>query len=296
MKKLFGGLNITWPKLIIWAVIAGVYTGIMAYLPQTTDTSFADISIHFDWWILFGILIIVNSKTPVESALKCFVFFLISQPIVYLVQVPFNVLGWGIFGYYKYWFIITLLTLPMGYVGWYMRKNKWWSILILFPMLLFLGQHYGTYLTEVISFFPNHLLSTIFCLATMIIYPLYVFDDKKIKRAALIISIVIIIFCTALVAVNGPVSYHTDLLISDTDITPDFDDTYTVEFTDPSYGDLNIRYEESIESYIVGTDLRKLGQTQVILRSPEGEEYVYDIIVERHSYKIKSADSDEWRD
>ena len=84
-RKCFGELNITWPKLIIWAIIAGVYTGIMAMIPAARDTSFADISITFEVWILFGILIIMNSKTAVESALKCFVFFLISQPIVYLV-------------------------------------------------------------------------------------------------------------------------------------------------------------------------------------------------------------------
>ncbi len=63
MKKLFGGLNITWIKLIIFAVIAGLYTGAMAALPVTKDTSFADISITFEWWVLFGIIIIMNSKT-----------------------------------------------------------------------------------------------------------------------------------------------------------------------------------------------------------------------------------------
>ena len=82
MKKLFGQLNLTWPKLVIFAVIAGVWTGAMAALPFTKDTSFADISISFEWWVLFGILIIVNSQSPVDSALKCFVFFLISQPLV----------------------------------------------------------------------------------------------------------------------------------------------------------------------------------------------------------------------
>ena len=101
MKKLFGSINLKWPRLIAFAVIAGVYTGIMAMLPAVRDTSFADISISFEWWILFGILIIVNSKTPWDSALKCFAFFLISQPLAYLVQVPFSSLGWGIFGYYR---------------------------------------------------------------------------------------------------------------------------------------------------------------------------------------------------
>ena len=48
LRKLFGGLNLTWPRLIVFAVIAGVYTGLMALLPAAKDTSFADISISFE--------------------------------------------------------------------------------------------------------------------------------------------------------------------------------------------------------------------------------------------------------
>ena len=81
MKKLFGGINLTWKKLIIFAVIAGVYTALMAMIPITKDTSFRDIAIMIEWWILFGIIIICNSKSPLDSALKCFVFFLIKSKI-----------------------------------------------------------------------------------------------------------------------------------------------------------------------------------------------------------------------
>jgi len=88
LKRMFGGIDLTWKKLIIFAVIAGVYTAVMAILPFTENTSFEDITISFEVWILFGILIITNSRSPKDSAMKCFVFFLISQPIVYLLQVP----------------------------------------------------------------------------------------------------------------------------------------------------------------------------------------------------------------
>ena len=109
MKKLFGGINLTWKKLILFAVITAVYTAIMAILPFTQDTSFRDIAIFFEWWILFGIIIIANSKSPLDSALKCFVFFLRSQPLIYLLQVPFSWQGWGLFGYYK------ILKTPLGW-------------------------------------------------------------------------------------------------------------------------------------------------------------------------------------
>lgn len=68
MEKVFGSLKITWPKLIIFAVVTGVYTGVMASLPITKDTSFADISITFECWILFGIIIIVNSTKLILEA------------------------------------------------------------------------------------------------------------------------------------------------------------------------------------------------------------------------------------
>ena len=89
IKKLFGGINLTWPKLIIFAVAAGVYTGLINQVPFLLDTSLRDIAIMYECWVLFGIIIIMNSKSALDSALKCFVFFLISQPLVYLTEVPF---------------------------------------------------------------------------------------------------------------------------------------------------------------------------------------------------------------
>ena len=60
LKKIFGGINLTWKRLIIFAIIAGIYTAIMAILPITDNTSFKDITINFEVWILFGIIIIMN--------------------------------------------------------------------------------------------------------------------------------------------------------------------------------------------------------------------------------------------
>ena len=57
IKKLFGEINLTWGKLIIFAILAGVYTAIMAMLPIVRNTSFSDLTVTFEVWILFGILI-----------------------------------------------------------------------------------------------------------------------------------------------------------------------------------------------------------------------------------------------
>ena len=68
MKKLFGGINLTWKKLIIFSVIVAIYTAVMAIIPVTQDTSFRDISATLEWWILFGVIIIYNSKSNLDSA------------------------------------------------------------------------------------------------------------------------------------------------------------------------------------------------------------------------------------
>ena len=289
MKKLFGGLNITWPKLIVFAAICGVYTGIAAMLPFTADTSFRDISVSFEWWILFAIIIIVNSKSPLDSALKTFVFFLISQPLVYLVQAPFSPDGLGLFRYYPAWFRWTLLTFPMAFVGWYMKKDKWWGLLILGPMLLFVGYHYLRFFGEAVHFFPQHLLSAVFCAATMLLYPLYIFRDKRIRIIGLALSVVILLAATVWGVVDRRThSYNTDLLLSGSETAGvEFDDAWQARLADEAYGEVSFRYEAAIECWMVHASLHKAGDTQLILESPTGEQYVYDVTIGRDTYSIR---------
>ena len=130
MKKIFGGINLTWKKVIISAVVIGISVGLLNSISFLADTTVTDIATYFDFWIFCGIFIIMNSKSNKDSALKCFVFFLISQPLIYLAEVPFNDMGWGLFIYYKYWFIWTILTIPMGYIGYYIKKDELWGSLI----------------------------------------------------------------------------------------------------------------------------------------------------------------------
>ena len=287
VRKCFGSLNLTWPVIIAAAVITGAYTAVMALLPAARDTSFADISISFEWWILFGILIIVNSKTPWESALKCFVFFLISQPIVYLIQVPFSRLGWGIFVYYPQWFAFTLLTFPMGFAGYYLRKEKWWSMLILGPILVMLGYHYYGFFRETISFFPNHLLSAIFCVATMLIYPVFIFSDKRLKIAGLALSGVLIAAATVAVLAGGRTAYETTILTSGGQHGVEYDDSYSVSLEDEAFGEVEIVYLDGIECYAVKARFTKTGDTKLILEAPDGSRRYFALTVGRDTYKIE---------
>ena len=276
IKKLFGGIELTWKKLIVFAIIAGLFTAAMVILPATNDTSFEDIAVYLDVWILFGILIIMNSKSPLDSTLKCFVFFLISQPLVYLIQVPFSSLGWQIFGYYKYWFIWTLFTLPMGYIGYYMKKDKWWGLLILAPILIILGIDYSNYLGKTVYLFPHHLLSALFCAVTIAIYPLCIFNDKKVKTIGIIISILIILAATVYALVNR-YTYNTTLLSNNGELGAVFDDSYKAYLEDDSFGKVEIVYNEAIEDYLLNANLVKGGHTRLILEDSKGNRKIYNL-------------------
>ncbi len=281
MKKLFGGIDLTWKKLIFFAVLAGLYTGAMAILPVTKNTSFRDITVTFECWIFFGTLIILNSKSPLDSALKCFVFFLISQPLVYLVQVPFYQDGWAIFGFYRNWILWTILTFPMGYIGWYLKKNKWWGLLILTPVMLFLGLFYERYLAELLTFFPQHLLTVLFCLLVFVSCGLYAFEDPKLKKIQLALIALIILGMTFW-AVTHKASYHTSILPEGISLKGD----ETVSFSDERFGPLTLQYNESLEEYLIDVDFHKLGKTELTIETPAGETYIYELDVSRNSYEI----------
>ena len=284
IKKLFGGIDLNWKRLIIFAIIAGIYTGVMAMLTIAKDTSFADIAISFEVWILFGILIIMNSKSAKDSALKCFVFFLISQPLVYIVQDVINHSNLFL-TYYINWIIWTIFTIPMGFIGWYMKKDTWWGLLILTPMLLFLGMHYNKYLGQMIYNFPYHLLSTLFCIITMLLYPIVIFNNKKIRTLGTSISALIILIVSIVTLTNGTV-YNTTVLVNGGSEGAVFDDSYNVYLEDESFGRVYIVKDKNIDDYMVNAEFKKAGKTNIILVNSNGNKEVYEINIKSDSYDI----------
>jgi len=284
MKKLFGGINLTWTKVIILAIIAGVYTALMAIIPALRYSSFITITATMEVWIFFGILIIMNSKSNKDSALKCFVFFLISQPLVYLIQVPFSNLGWQLFVYYKYWFIWTILCLPMGYIGYYMKKDKWWGYLILLPMIIIVSNEYYRYLSDFMFSYPKYILICLFCISTLIIYPLYIFNNKKIKIVGTIISCIFIIVATVFNILNPPI-YSTEIMSNNEEHS--FDNTYKVYLVDKKYGEVSIKYFDALENYMIHAEFKKEGKTTMILESPNNEKQEYLINIKRNTYEVK---------
>ncbi len=221
VKKLFGGIEMTWRRVIIFAVAAGVWTALMAMLVPDGN-SFHDIAVTIEWWILLAIIVIVNCKKPLEAALKTFVFFLISQPLVYLIQVPFNSMGWGIFGYYPYWFGITLLTFPGAYIGWYIKKDNWVSGVILAVATSALGVSGAFFVIRLFNGdFPNHLLTALYCLASIPMFALLILKNKTARILGIVIPVVVTVGFTGFMVlrddsndVHGTVVYELKDYIS----------------------------------------------------------------------------------
>ena len=284
IRKLFGGIHLTWPRVMVAAVLAGAFTAAMAILPVFHDTSFTAITTTFEVWILLGIVIIMNSRSNLDAALKCFVFFLISQPLIYLLQVPFSALGWELFVYYRYWFMWTVLCLPMGFIGYYMKKGKWWGYLILLPMIALTAWSYQTYFAHFLYARPRYVLIVLFCGAAMVLYPVLLFDDRRIRAVGAAIGGLAVAGLTVYGLMHPPV-YSTEIMANGD--TYQFDDSYSVRLEDPAFGDVAIRYIAGLDDYAVHADFKRAGRTVLILEAPDGQREEYDLTIERDTYDVR---------
>ena len=269
-KKLFGGINITWPKLIVFGIIMGVYTGLMALLVPDGN-SFHDIAVTGEWWVLPAVIIIINSKKPLDAALKTFVFFLVSQPIVYLVQVPFNYMGWGLFRYYPYWFGITLLTFPAAFVCWYIKKNKWYSGIIVAVITTYLAI-VGVNRFHITLESPlNHLITIIYCFAMI---PLLIFATLKSKTPRIVtaaITVIAILIYIPLVTVD-PFETYNNSFITENDITL-VGEPYISFWAGEGKGDIEIiKYEGGYNFKLSGL---------------RGKNYYFDITDDEQEYHFR---------
>ena len=236
LEKLYGGLPMGWPVVILLAVGAAVLTTVFLVVPAFKGTSFERMGVYLEAWFVPAILIMANSEKPLESALKTFVFFLISQPLIYLMQVPFTTLGWGIFMYYKHWFIITLATFPVAFAGWYITKRNWLSVLIFAPVLAFLG--YTAY--QCAAGNPSYILAAVFCALQIIVYVLAFFPgvlQKIVGLAIPVIVAVVLSFTTTHVDLTGEESLPENPSFSeDAVMLMDWNETFNIQLIDPQTG------------------------------------------------------------
>lgn len=291
VRKAFGGVEMTWKKVILFAILAGVVTALAAmYVPD--GNSFHEIAVSFEVWILCAILIIVNCESPKEAALKTFVFFLISQPLVYLIQVPFAAMGWGLFGYYKYWFIITLLTLPGAYIGWFIKKDNVLAGVILSVMLvlsLILG--FG-YLEDTMAHFPRHLVSTLFCFGQVPLLIFGVFHEKKARLTAGIISIVAAVVIVVM-SVLGPSLDTRYVYALDPSVYP-VDETWTVTTLDEEISTAELRETDMEDGvYVLDVFIHEAPANQITLTDGEGNKYYFTVRYDEAEKTVVFIDEQE---
>lgn len=199
MKKLFNDLKMSWKTVILFALIVAVYTGLVMVPPFLKETSFQDIGISYEWWVVFAVIIVVNCEKNWEAMLKCFVFFLISQPIIYLVEIPFGKVTFeSAWGYYTgFWLQMTILTLPGGFIAYYCKKQNVLGAIILGLGNTIQGFMGLSYSANALDHFPHHLLSALFCIASIIVMSLSIQKETKNRVIAIALPVVL----TALIAI-----------------------------------------------------------------------------------------------
>ncbi len=230
IRKLFGSFRMSWPKVIIFAVITAVYTALINQVPFLHDTSFQDIAVNLECWFLFAVFIIVNCEKWWEASLKTFVFFLISQPLVYLIEVPF--IGWSVFQYYKYWAVITVLTLPGAAIAFLLKKKNLLSVFVLSVATGYLGYACASYSRSAISDFPHHLLSAVFCFLLAVFFIIVLLDEKKHRILAAAIFAAAIVCSVIFLNLSNPGSAVINLGEGDWSYSIEDDSFFDVEIED----------------------------------------------------------------
>lgn len=193
LKKAFTDVNMSWKKVMLLSVVCGVVPGLLMLPDFLYETSFQQPGISYEFWIFMALLIAVNSGKPAEAGLKTFVFFLVSQPLIYLVQVPFSAKHWQLFSYYPKWALITVLTLPGGMLAWRAKKGDWLSVIILSLANVILCMELPESGHILIKRFPRYLVSTLFMAAEIVSFVLLLIKKRALRAAAFLTALILLL-------------------------------------------------------------------------------------------------------
>ena len=279
LKKLFGGIKMTWPRLIMFAVISGVVTALIALLVPEGN-SIKQVAVTFEAWIVLAIIIVVNCQKPLEAACKTFVYFLISQPLVYLIQVPFNSMGWKLFGYYTYWFYWTVATFPGAFIAWYIKRDDWLGAVIHSVALVALVWFGIGYLQKLIEHFPQYLIATLFCFGMVPMLIVAIHHRKQTRLIASSIAAAAFAVLMFLTFREGFVTRKFSVSISlDAKQFPVTED-WTVALENPENGTVNLRVGDEDYSSTIEMEYKDYTKnTNVILTDPEGKEFTFPVTI-----------------
>jgi hypothetical protein len=265
--KLFGGIRMTWLKVIIFAIVTGTLTAAIAiWVPD--GNSIHNIAVYPEAWALFAMLIIMNCEKPLEAGLKVFAFFLISQPLVYLLQVPFYEGGWSIFNYYGYWFKITLLTFPGGVLAWFVKRKDIIAALILSVLLVLLVLMGAGYFKTMLDKFPYQLLAVLFCFGQVILYITSLLRGKWARLIATLITLGALAFAGIKQARSGQDAMFTEGFKLSL-YSYEADSSWSAEMEDPEFGSVRL-YEDGSETILSVTFIHE-GSSTILLTDSTGK-------------------------
>ena len=281
LKKLFGGIKLTWPRLILFAVVSGVVTALIAMLVPDGN-SIRQVAVTFEAWIVLAIIVVVNCEKPLEAACKTFVYFLISQPLVYLIQVPFHSMGWKLFGYYTYWFCWTLATFPGAFIAWFIKRDDWPGAIIHSAALVALVWFGIGYLQKLIDSFPQYLLAALFCFGMVPVLIISIHHRKQSRLIASLIAAVAFAVLMFLTFREGFVTRKFNAGIPLDEEQFPVTEGWTAALEDPENGTVELRVGGDLFSSMIEVQYKDYTKnTNVILADPEGKEYPFPIKVEK---------------
>lgn len=269
IKKTFYDQNLTWFKVIVFSVICGVITGIIPLIKIFDNTSIHNIAECYEMWVFLALFIILNSKKPLEAGFKTFVFFLISQPLCYLVQVPFYRDGFGIFMYYSFWAKLTLLTFPGAIIAWYSKKENLLSLLIFSVALCLLNLELFRHFSTLITSFPYQLLAVLFILFEIIIFINIIFNNKK-KRIVLYVISLIFFICSFFY--NSHVNKINSNLLQNAAYVLDENNSYSVIYKDEG---VDVKFSNNL---LVATP-KKSGEYIIKIKDKDDNIICFSLIV-----------------
>lgn len=191
LNKLFFETKMTWIRVVLLAVFSAVLTAAVLLIPALANTSAGYLGVTPEAWFVFALIIVMNCEKPLEAAIKTFVFFLISQPLIYLFQVPFYDRGWEIFIYYPYWLKITFLTLPGAVVAWFVKKDNWFAALILSVATGYIGATLVASGFTVVQSFPGELIRAVFCLLEILVFIFVLLKKKRSRIVCIVLTLAV---------------------------------------------------------------------------------------------------------
>lgn len=191
LDRLFTELPMTWPRVIVFAVVVAVITAALNLVPALKDTSATDVAVSYEWWLLFGVIVATNCERPVEAGLKTFVFFLVSQPLIYLIEMPF--LGPSVWSYLPYWLGATVACLPAGMLANKMRERGVLGTIALIMALAMLAFLAGDYGWKAWYLFPRHLVTALFILVEMVALAIEFSRPGRARVAMLAVTAVLLV-------------------------------------------------------------------------------------------------------